>query len=38
VEHLRKGGRGMTAYDYIVAGTILLTAITLITLAIWREG
>jgi len=28
----------MSAYDYIVAGTIVLTAITLIVLAIWREG
>jgi len=28
----------MTAYDYVVAGTIVLTAITLIALAIWREG
>jgi len=28
----------MTAYDYIVAGTIVITAILLIALAIWREG
>ena len=38
MEHLRAGGRRMTAYDYIVAGTIVLTAILLITLAIWRDG
>lgn len=37
MEHLPKSGRRMTVYDYIVAGTLLLTALTLVLLAIMDD-